>query len=465
MRRLLPFLLFALLVVLPLVAAKRRAVVIPAPKLPVLDPFRSFAVTDVSILGGFRFERTLTALTAGSATTPKALFQQWFDTQNPKPGLAAADAPHCDDFLAGGQPSFNGFPRRCPTPEGALAAVDPFTPVGFAPIAIVNRFDLAPPDGSNCGQYRLIYAKWGPDRLHIIMEGVLPNPAPAQGLSACRPVAQFWAELSGVDSMTERRARLEGFFFQGLPGFSPVIVAANYAGAGGIRTSHLPARGTLRMYQFRTSPRCSGEGPCRLLMVPDTLENAASARLFDARADSPESVRFRDGFIGQIATLAIRDVNLYFLTLPAGSLLAESDPTDEEQLFNYSIPFLASQTEPAGQAFRGRIAAELSRLGSSLTPEEVVRRADTQSCAGCHLSSGMIGNGLTFPRSLSFEHVSEVAALMTGGEAGPATRFAISPAMRDVFIPHRMKILSDFLVSGKPPVHSNATIGGGRAVQ
>jgi len=30
-----------------------------------------------------------------------------FDTQNPKPGLAVADAPHCDDFLIDGQPSFN----------------------------------------------------------------------------------------------------------------------------------------------------------------------------------------------------------------------------------------------------------------------------------------------------------------------------------------------------------------------
>ena len=44
------------------------------------------------------------------------------------------------------------------------------------------------------------------------------------------------------------------------------------------------------------------------------------------------------------------------------------------------------------------------------------------------------------------------------------TRFAISPALRDVFAPNRAKILSDFL-AGKPlPVHSNGTtIGGGRA--
>ena len=38
---------------------------------------------------------------------------------------------------------------------------------------------------------------------------------------------------------------------------------------------------------------------------------------------------------------------------------------------------------------------------------------------------------------------------------GTATKFAISPAMKNVFIPHRMKILKDFLLSGKAPVHSN----------
>jgi hypothetical protein len=38
------------------------------------------------------------------------------------------------------------------------------------------------------------------------------------------------------------------------------------------------------------------------------------------------------------------------------------------------------------------------------------------------------------------------------GELG--LRFLISPAVRDVFIPHRMKILIDFLNSGKAAVHS-----------
>ncbi len=56
------------------------------------------------MLTGFGFERVMQTLTdrSGTTTTPLALYRQWFDTQNPKPGLAAADAPHCDDFITDG---------------------------------------------------------------------------------------------------------------------------------------------------------------------------------------------------------------------------------------------------------------------------------------------------------------------------------------------------------------------------
>jgi hypothetical protein len=53
-------------------------------------------------------------------------------------------------------------------------------------------------------------------RRHLIFEAVLQNPNPALGLAACRPVAQFWSSLSAVESMDERRGRLEKFFFEGL---------------------------------------------------------------------------------------------------------------------------------------------------------------------------------------------------------------------------------------------------------
>src|ERR1041385_6935682 len=234
----------------PPVAARRRVVAPPsAPPAPI-DIHRSIILTDLNDTVNFNLERVLQALIKDSGatdTTPLSMYRQWFDTQNPKPGLFVADAPHCDDFLTDGEPSFNGFERRCPTPEGILATSNPFstsTPFAlgdYTPIGISNRFDLAPADGSNCGQYRIVFAnttrKAPVEKLHLIFEAVLPNPNPAAGIEACRPVAQFWADLSAVDNFTERRARLDRFFFDGIAGFEPVLRAAHFAArAGRIRT-------------------------------------------------------------------------------------------------------------------------------------------------------------------------------------------------------------------------------------
>src|SRR5689334_19621888 len=145
-----------------LTVAARRRVISPAPAAPPIDLRRSLVITDPAILDGFDLQRVLQALidrSGATSTTPLSLYQQWFDTQNPKPGMAVADAPHCDDFLTNGKPSFNGFPRRCPTPEGILALSNPFAAHDYTPIGITNRFDLTPADGSNCGQYRIVYAK------------------------------------------------------------------------------------------------------------------------------------------------------------------------------------------------------------------------------------------------------------------------------------------------------------------
>jgi hypothetical protein len=70
---------------------------------------------------------------------------------------------------------------------------------------------------------------------------------------------------------------------------------------------------------------------------------------------------------------------------------------------------------------------------------------------------------VVFPRSIDgIQQVTEDQP--EDGEFGANSRFRISPAMTDVFIPHRMKILTDFLMTGKAPEHSQ-TIGGGRSVQ
>ena len=460
-------------------ASRRRAVSPPV----TLDLHRSFAVTDHAILDGFSFERVMNSLVERSGApgmTATRLYQQWFDTLNPKPGLIAADASHCDDFLIDGKPSFNGFPRHCPAPEGSLATAKPFVPPQFFPLAIINRFDMTASDGSNCGQYRLIYARQptenvtvpeGPlsiDTLHVIFEAVLPNPKPESGLAGCRPVAQFWADLSAVASIAERRARLEEFFFTGLAGFAPVIQPENLSRTtgGGVRSFHWSgtAGGNPQFYQFRLEKTCDGAG-CRLLMEPDVLQNTPFGKLFDATNRTPVGRRFRENFIEQVKNLAIEDENRFFMDLPREFLLAESDPVDGPPNYVFFIPYFSGLISPEGWEFERRISAELKRVGSKRQPSEIIQRAASQTCFGCHVTAALGGPLPIGQPFVLFQHVSE--RRVEQGEAG--RRFSISPAMRDVFIPHRMEILREFLTTNTPPVRSNSsapqTIGGGRAVQ
>jgi hypothetical protein len=411
-------------------------------------------ITDLVLLEGFTFQRVLDQLIARSGVpniTSAQLFRQWFDTQNPKPGLADPAGPHCDDFMTDGSPSFNGLPRRCPTLEGPLAAT-PFTSGEYFPIALVNRFDQAPADGSNCGQFRLVFARRNMPLgqvLHIIMEPVLRNPNPASGLAGCRAVAQFWAGLTNIDSQAERRAKLESFYFDGLPGMPPVIDPDNFTAAsgGGIRTTQQGADHRPRMYQFRLTKECSTA--CTLRMTPDVLQNMPIARFFDSASTMPGAQAFQDALVAQVPNLAVRDVNEYFMEIPRALLMVESNPFDNEAAFVYRPPF--EQNKLTSPGFRNRIQEKLTAIGSTLTPEQIVDRADTQNCVGCHIGGGPVGEGVVFPHSLdTIQHITEQSP--EAGELGQ--RYRISPAMRDVFIPHRMKILIDFLNSGKAPVRS-----------
>lgn len=459
--RLLVFSALALLSFFLFTAERRRAVRPPSNPLAItLDARRSFAVTDQAILDGFSFERVVTAIVerSGVSMRPALLIQQLLDTQNPKPGLISPGAPHCDDFLTNGQPSFNGVIRHCPTPQGVFAERDPFLTADYVPLGIFNRFDQTPPDGANCGQYRIIFAKRlnggtpsVPERFHFIFEAVLPNPNPAAGLAGCRPVAEFWATLSNVDSAAERRAKLETFFFTGLPGFEPVFDPSHYTleSGGGIRTVQVAGAGgssLAHFFQFRLAKRNGS-----LIAEPDVLENMPLGTLFDARVQGQAGRDFRDEFIRQVANLAINDVNRMFVNIPRQYLMAENDPADVSPLGIPSINYNSGLQSPDGVAFRDRIDAELKRIGSTLRPQDIITRVETQGCVICHAGSGNIGGGLRFPNALLFQqHVDE--SLTENGEAGP--RFQISPAMKDFFIPHRMEILKNFLATGAAPVHS-----------
>ena len=98
------------------------------------------------------------------------------------------------------------------------------------------RFDLAPPNGQTCGQYRIVFGKGvgqAPlttagnqdvfNRNLIIFEAVLPNPQPSKGLLGCGPVMEYWQSLSSLADPGQRAAKLDQFFFTGVAGFEPGV--------------------------------------------------------------------------------------------------------------------------------------------------------------------------------------------------------------------------------------------------
>jgi hypothetical protein len=114
--------------------------------------------------------------------------------------------------------------------------------------------------------------------------------------------------------------------------------------------------------------------------------------------------------------------------------------------------------------FRAAIQDRLTSLGSGLTPDHVVARAQAMSCAGCHrFSNGAaIGGGLIWPPSLGFVHISErdIDRELVDG----VVRFRISEALIGSFLPHRAQLLTDFLDDVPRPSRGPHVPVGGRWV-
>jgi hypothetical protein len=187
------------------------------------DPARSLVVTDPGVLARFGFQRVMTRILESVDHDPGQhtldVWRQWMASYA-QPACGAADP--------------QGFGLECPRGEAEMGALDPFAPDGdgeMLPIALFNRFDLAPADGSHCGEYRIVF-KARRRSFFLIFEGALPNPRPRTGLRACAPVARLWNGL-GLPPSPDPGLQLEAFYFDGLVAedgtrFAPVVSAHSY---------------------------------------------------------------------------------------------------------------------------------------------------------------------------------------------------------------------------------------------
>jgi len=426
-----------------------------AVRLTTIDVRRSLAVTEQTILSRFSLQRVLTQLAQQSGVpglTATALFQQWWDTQNPSPGLFAG--PHCDDTINDGVAgNLNGYPYLCRAgAEGAQASCDPFSSYSacaYIPIGLFNRFDQAPEDGSHCGEYRIVFAKQSgisstSDRNLLIFEAALANPHPQQGLKGCQQIVRTWADLSGQDDIQARANALESFYFYGQGLIPPVVSIANYGdnalNAGQIRTNQFSNTTTgWSLREFKLYRTCSGGACSALLFTPVTDKNNAFGPLFDPSSSNAAGQAFRAFFPSQVANLNANSVPGIDIDTPntfnSGQSQASGSTAAE---MRYPTWF---GTAPS--SLRYDIQTQLTSLTSGLSPDDVVARAQALSCAGCHhLSNGAaLGGGLTWPNSLGFTHVTEKQTEIVAGEA----RFVLSDALTSQFLPARKQILEDYL--------------------
>ncbi|WP_234023806.1 hypothetical protein [Sorangium cellulosum] len=461
-----------------------------------IDERKSLLVTDVDIVSEFKLKDVFQQLIDQSGApglTPLALFQRFIDTNRSDATGIFADVPHCDEVLGNtddiyppfdpgsvGGPvpieqqvqtgSRNGWPIFCPRPIGIDATRDPFTDLtaghAYTATTLANRFDLAPPDGADCGEYRIVFARRsgafsGVQRHFIIFEARLPNPNPSLGRQACRPVVEFWQNLSDpAKSPATRASELKAFYFDGLPGFEPVIHIDHYGNAPGPNHGHVrtneftffpsasqAANTTWSLREFRVTHGTSSAPS--LSIVPSFVDDNPAAKLFSPAASSDPRVSSFQGIVfpSLVNRLAAADdINrfAYGSSLPDELNAGESLATPFNN--NYLNAF------DSGGSLKSTIQSSLTSMGSDLTPEQVVARAQSLSCAGCHEPLDRDGStptfdvgvpGTPFPDTLGFTHTSEKTESIDGTTR---QRFIISGALTGVFLPFRKRVMEEFLL-------------------
>jgi hypothetical protein len=383
---------------------------------------------------------------AGSSLDPLSAYHGIIDSYAPADGGRDPSLAHCDDELTGGAPSLNGFSLQC----GRLEAEQFDNLDSWFAIAASNRLDLAPADGANCGQQRIIFANnnfIGNGRMFIILESVVPNPDPGCGVAACAPIASFWTNLAAITDPFERGNRLREAFLTGSPellaaGFAPFMNAQHLGPDGGqIRTNNFnDSPWTLREFHFVDIE----EPP-----LPQPVAESPNGELWNDLSPLPQGEACRESFL-RAASLGLASNELNALSFPVDQ--ACKDAESRNDFFTEDYGFHLSQGS-------GEFRARLDEIGAplGLTADDLAARARFGgSCMGCHQEAGgsSLGNGLSAPFQGDFVHVSEFG-LETCGNGGSC--FGISEALRTSFLPTRARItrnLASFPGCGseEPPI-------------
>jgi hypothetical protein len=399
---------------------------------------RSLLETGQTAVSAFTLSSVLQAIqvNSGVSPNPNLLYRQIIDSYASAANGKEPTAFHCGDETTNGTPTLNGFPIQCDRLEAQqIDNLDKW----FA-TAAVNRLDLAPADGSHCGQQRLVFANnqfIGNGRMFMILEAQIPNPHPECGVAACRPLADFWAKQSDISDAGERGKRLARAYLSGDPDlasadFPPFINVANLSvGTGSIRTNNFDDfEWTLRRFKVMTNP----EGSTRAIPFP--VADAPHGELWDDNSQLPAAAGCRQSFKTALQSLLSDDPAE--MAFPVDDSCYDSESPNDFFTENYP-QHLAN----GNGTFRSELAGVLA--GTGLTPEDIAARAQfAGSCIGCHEEANglSLGRGVIGPNSNGFVHIDEEFT----ENCGDGTQcFTASPALKQVFLPRRLRSLNDVL--------------------
>ncbi|WP_054112775.1 PKD domain-containing protein [Marinagarivorans algicola] len=406
-----------------------------------INPAQSLMITDKSILQHFDLKSVLEQMLKTSAD----------HQQSPADiMLALADLRQdCGTFNGFPEADNSARPRFCSSPgasmDSFLASLDTELTY-YRPIALVNRYDLANNDGSDCGEYRIAYAgnDLSPRINFFIFEARLPNPKPQLGLAGCRPVVEYWANLSQERDPQTRANLLHTFFFKGIKHFAPAISAHHFAGenrgSGAIRlNARVDQRNNWVFMQFRTQIADNCAPSCTLGVAQEGLKDTPFPALagivepaLQAKADA-----FQQAVLKAIHTpgqgLLANTVSRLDTTLPFSSYLGRQ---------HSGLAQTPGVIEAMSPAFEAAIAAKLAQAGSTLTPTNIITRVHSMTCAGCH---NQHSDQLGAPLILKTDNQT-VEFLSTQLEAGPdGQRYTVKPAMKNLFLPERIHLMQQAL--------------------
>lgn len=385
--------------------------------------FKEFDVSVISVMDA------LAAQSSDPGLSGAKLFRQLLDTQSDAANSELLDNQHCDDASSSsGRNTINAYPYDCPRFEGSFVQGGLDTVLAemrsYRPAGIINRLDLIKGNYDDCGEQRLIFNRSNPfgnnqpgGQLDIIFEARLPNPTPGNP-DGCRPLVDFWTQMMQEEDITKQADIAHKLWFTGYKDFPPILSIEHFfKNTGQIRTNQNASNLINKAWTFReyTLKASCKKGLCNeLFAMPSPIKDTFFAPLFNGHLPhditseyADRSARFQQEFLENINSLFTNNMadlavsgSLEFTHSDGHILNSRNSRFDEVNESNYVFHFEEGQKMGPSEfesVLETSIAGKLDASGNQLSITQVLNRAKTQTCAGCHFPQGQ---GLTIEGAL-----------------------------------------------------------------